>query len=1771
MAIYHLSAKIISRSNGRGGVAYRVAGEVLGGRSVIAAAAYRSGTRMHDQRLDQTFDYRKKSVAEARIMLPEGAPEWAADRAQLWNTVEANERRVDSQLARELEIALPRELTPDQQRECLEGYLQKHCVDRGMVADYAIHREDPNNPHAHVLLTLRGLDGEGLGPKRREWNEKPLLLEWRLAWELAANAALARAGLDERVDHRSYAERGVTLEPAPKLYRASTHAATDAFVAERVQIVREVARRNGEKLEASPAFALSLLPQDRRVFTKRDLARVVSRHTDDPDQFQRVFAKVLAVEGLVDLGVGQDGQQRYARRDDLLAMTAERSIEALADHLGKETHHQVPARKVDAAIAAMAKTGVALSAEQVEAVRHIASNTGRLALVQGHAGTGKSVALGAARAAWEADGLKVVGGAIAGKAAEGLRDGSSIPSRTIASWLERWDNGKDLLDARSVLVIDEAGMVGNAQMQALLRAVSKAGGKLVLVGDHGQLQPIDEGTPLRALVDHMGAATMAHIRRQRVDWQVEASRALSAAKVSDALALYSAHGNIRAADTQAAAREAAVHAWVRDQVAHPKGTQLLLAYRRTDVADLNALARAYRVQAGQLKGGIRVAAKDGPLDVAVGERLYFLRNDAQLGVMNGSLGTVLGINKGLLSRVLTVELDSGAVVKVDAAHYKDLAHGYAATIHKAQGVTVDRAYVVADALFDRHATYVAMTRHRENAEVHYSREAFKTPEALSAALGQVARRDRGANWEDTKLLADHLDAGGRTSKTRDQVFAEMKLDRQEAHLARLRQMVRRPAPTPPPEPTPEAQRRYQDAVRWREVERREAQRELTRFEAIVAERRALEMAGASPEDVAQLRRQAALPASRGRAEWAVPEIRAASERLKEARGSLRTSRSYVARATAARRVAAAKHELELVRARPDVRRRVESIRAEQHHRQVRALRVHARRHHAQENPMTLHKSPPSPPFAPYVPQSNLRHHLHVDDRQALREGGNAHALRTNPETFTRTLPSTFTRKELAEALAPHVSAAAAPALLHELHERRVLQSLGVDQQGVETFTAEPFGAGARDQRFADLPAAQQQASLTAALSDFYSPAHDADLELARDPLLVGTLSIVEARGRAHAAAERALERASPAEVPELTAGRDRATAALDEAISLHQSVVDDPHRLAHHRQLEVQSVTIRAAGAEHYTAHRQQFVETFARQFDGRDPAGRDRAVAQLHRKLEPLTVIPVPDHFTPQQGVALLLERRNALSTVPAVREALSVYQAAAKDAGVTPSAKAVSAVLDAAAQVVLVSKAPQVIVAAEASAQRSMTDRTLASDLLRHLHTTRGVTVAHNKLEERLEWQEDALGLLVKGQDRRVHLGLEAGTPVRDLPNLEHLQRGPVNSAALRKDPSRILSAINPAGEVLTETEFLRRLHDPRTPTSAQALYAAAVDSGHVVRVQPLALRGERLVVPATHPMAVALSPGPVAPTLAHQVDRAALLIRPTPSHPWLEEHPTVVGIRKELAALRTDDLSPRAVAARVELPARIASIAQSETLQLQHRLLNPEFPRKALLAAEFPAERIRAVDEALDTQLATLPLERQRTALESGLGQAAHIQDPARREERRLALQAQHGQAQLDAFTVKPLSEQARAIQSGALPENLASNLRLAHEHAQQKWFVALPTTQQANVLANLKREAGREPTALTAAADVPALRRPLEAYNTALELAKGATEPDAAARAARAVTTARNDLQALTRVPAIQLQVAGALRAQSARRDVAQKDLSFYQTVALRITRNQGLQR
>jgi Ti-type conjugative transfer relaxase TraA len=717
VAIYHFSAKVISRSTGR---------------SAVAAAAYRSASRLFDERTEQPFDYSRKSgVLHSEILLPDGAPDRWSDRQVLWNEVEWGENRKDAQLAREIEFALPREMKPDDAIDLARAFVEREFVRRGMVADLNVHcdigDDGLSRPHAHVMLALREVGAEGFGAKARDWNSTALLEHWREAWAEHVNVRLAELDHDIRIDHRSLKDQGIDLEPQFKIGPAAARSeARGGRASERADQHRDIARRNGERLLRNSAAALEALTHTQETFSRHDLARFVFRHTDGKDQFDRLHARILASPELVSLEADERGRERFTSRD---LIRAQEAMLRVSDRLDSQPHHAITERSGHAARAEMAALGRPLGDEQVLAVAHVLS-AGRLAAVVGYAGTGKSTALGVARAAWESEGYRVVGAALSGIAAENLEKGSGIPSRTLASLEYAWARDRDHLTRNDVLVIDEAGMVGTRQMRRILEAAERGGAKVVMVGDPEQIQAIEAGAPFRRLVERHGAMEITEVRRQRDDWQRAATRELATGRTHAAIERYEAAGAIHGHDTRDEARQALVKDWMEDRAANPSGPQMLLAYKRADVAELNRLARETLRAAGRLGPDQVVETTSGERAFAVGERLMFLRNERSLGVKNGTLGTVTALDRSSVG----VQLDDGRNLRFDRKEYTDLTHGYAATIHKMQGATIDRAYVLASLHMDRHATYVALSRHRDAAKLRYGREDFATQTELRRKL-----------------------------------------------------------------------------------------------------------------------------------------------------------------------------------------------------------------------------------------------------------------------------------------------------------------------------------------------------------------------------------------------------------------------------------------------------------------------------------------------------------------------------------------------------------------------------------------------------------------------------------------------------------------------------------------------------------------------------------------------------------------------------------------------------------------------------------------------------------------------------------------------------------------------------------------------------------------------------------------------------------------------------------------------------------------------------
>ncbi len=789
MAITHFTPQLISRSQGR---------------SAVLSAAYRHCARMEYEAEGRVVDYSaKRGLAHEEFRLPPEAPDWVraliADRSvagaaeAFWNAVEAFERRSDAQLAKEFIIALPIELTRDQNIALVQEFVEAQVLARGQVADWVYH-DEPGNPHIHLMTTLRPLTADGFGPKKvpvmresiigeggeplrqgaregkagkivyRLWSgDKTEFLEQRESWLALQNKHLALAGLDIRVDGRSYVERGIDLVPTTHIGVAakaldrknsrkekasgwSPSAATAPAALERIAQHDERRAENQARILRRPEIVLDLVSREMSVFTARDVAKVLHRYVDDAASFQQLMARTLASPEVlklederIALASGQREPAKYTTRE---LIRLESQMVNRAERLVRQSSHGVP----DKTLRSVFEHHARLSDEQRAAIAHVTSD-GRLAAVVGRAGAGKTTMMKAAREAWEMAGYRVVGAALAGKAAEGLEKEAGIASRTLASWELAWGKGRDKLDAKTVFVLDEAGMVSSRQMALFVGEIVTSGAKLVLVGDPDQLQPIEAGAAFRAIAERTGYAELQTIYRQRDAWMREASLDLARGRVVEALKAYEANGKLSPHRFKADSITALIDDWNRDY--DPTKSTLILAHLRRDVRTLNDMARTRLIERGLVAEGHGFQTEDGVRKFAAGDQIVFLKNEGSLGVKNGMIAHVVDARPGWFA-ALVGEGDDRRRVEVDQRFFANVDHGYATTIHKSQGATVDRVKVLATLSLDRHLTYVALTRHREDVGLYYGARSFEKAGGLTKILSRSMRKETTLDYAEAR-------------------------------------------------------------------------------------------------------------------------------------------------------------------------------------------------------------------------------------------------------------------------------------------------------------------------------------------------------------------------------------------------------------------------------------------------------------------------------------------------------------------------------------------------------------------------------------------------------------------------------------------------------------------------------------------------------------------------------------------------------------------------------------------------------------------------------------------------------------------------------------------------------------------------------------------------------------------------------------------------------------------------------------------------------------
>jgi Ti-type conjugative transfer relaxase TraA len=504
------------------------------------------------------------------------------------------------------------------------------------------------------------------------------------------------------------------------------------------QHLAELVQHPAQELKAIATQAvIERLSREHSTFTSADLARTVAEHAQHAGGGLARTAEMMArVEN--DAEIVPLAANRYTTREML---HIERGALTRAKRLADDA-----AYRVDANATAAALRGRSLSEEQRTALTHL-TEAARLSVLEGLAGTGKSYLLAAAREAWEASGYEVRAAALAGKAAKGLQEGSGIRAQTLHSLLKDLETRRDRLTDRTVLVIDEAGMIGSRQFSRLLEATDEAQAKIVLVGDANQLQPIEAGQLFERIGQEVGAARLTDIHRQRGAADRAMVRALASGDMRAALNSLQARGRVHSGTDRDTTMRQLVHDWAAARDAHSPNDDLMLGATRADTRELNRLAREALREQGELQRERVIEAAQGPLVLSEGDRIVITRNTKLLGMMNGDLATVTALTERHGEIEITAQLDEGRTRTWRVSDHPHVEHGYALTVHKAQGASVERAYVLAhESMSAREWSYVAGSRAREAVHLYAERN----------TADDLVRIMERSHKKDTAL--DHLPA-----------------------------------------------------------------------------------------------------------------------------------------------------------------------------------------------------------------------------------------------------------------------------------------------------------------------------------------------------------------------------------------------------------------------------------------------------------------------------------------------------------------------------------------------------------------------------------------------------------------------------------------------------------------------------------------------------------------------------------------------------------------------------------------------------------------------------------------------------------------------------------------------------------------------------------------------------------------------------------------------------------------------------------------------------
>lgn len=714
------------------------------GGNACCKSAYNARSKIKDDNTNVTYNFTKHGDNVYHdVLLPENADIKFKDIAVLMNAVEAIENRKDSQLLKDVVIALPddKELNLKDRIEITKRIIDKQgWVKNGLAVQVDIHKphDGEKNWHAHLLVATRRFteDGKSFGLKARDLNPEfknsgkssfivPEDSQLQHDVRDVINDYFKELGLENRVD-------AISLNPGehigPVRMRSVFNAAEERNKERRVADIEYLT--DGVRL-------LDRVTNSASVFSRKDLERAV-KIVPSREMQRRLVEDALSQEGLISLYDDKGNKTGFYTTSEI--REEEHQLVRLSNYIVARDNlfSGLHIEDYKHLFNLIEESKSSLSEEQHKALSKLLLNKSGLRILRGRAGVGKSYVLGKVCSIAESCGVNVIGVAPTHKAKIELTKIGYEKTETVKGLLFKMYNGRFHLPKGSLIVVDEAGMVGNDDYKELLRIAASRKCNVILSGDERQLASVSRGGMFEVLADKYGSSTILNIKRQKEEWARSVAQDLSSGRVTSAIKTMLENKRI----IEHSSREEAMYDLLQDWSTRNSaiGDRLILAVKNKDVAALNHGARQHLKVDRRLKGREYSIAGNHYMK---GDRILITQTNKELGLCNGDRAKILEISKDRVLLRMRGDKpeseewanDNARYVEFNPSEYSGFRHGYATTVFKSQGASIKDVYIFHDGYAGIRNSYVALSRCVEDMRLYINHQATKSMSHLSRQLG----------------------------------------------------------------------------------------------------------------------------------------------------------------------------------------------------------------------------------------------------------------------------------------------------------------------------------------------------------------------------------------------------------------------------------------------------------------------------------------------------------------------------------------------------------------------------------------------------------------------------------------------------------------------------------------------------------------------------------------------------------------------------------------------------------------------------------------------------------------------------------------------------------------------------------------------------------------------------------------------------------------------------------------------------------------------------